>query len=144
MRTLRIVRSGTKRLDVSEDSLVLYTRDPDAPRDDLRLRLYEKCREGVDERLGHYAPLISDDYGSVTIRDQKTRWGSCSSKRNLNFNYKLVMAPPECFDYVVIHELCHLIEFSHSKRFWKLVEEQQPDYRIWKDWLKRNGGILGI
>ena len=91
-----------------------------------------------------YAPRISEDYGRVTIREQKTRWGSCSSKRNLNFNWKLIQAPPEALDYVVIHELCHLREFNHSPRFWQLVQAQMPEYESWKKWLKQHGTEMGV
>ena len=69
------------------------------------------------------------DYGRITIREQKTRWGSCSSKGNLNFNWKLVLLAPELLDYVVVHELAHRREMNHSKNFWKIVEAELPDYR---------------
>ena len=91
-----------------------------------------------------YAPRIGVSYGRVAIRDQRSRWGSCSAKGNLNFNWKLIMAPPEALTYVVIHELCHLIEFNHSPRFWALVQAQMPEYEIWKKWLKQHGGELTI
>ena len=69
------------------------------------------------------------DYGRITIREQKTRWGSCSSKGNLNFNWKLVLLAPELLDYVVVHELAHRREMNHSKNFWKIVEAELSDYR---------------
>ena len=81
-------------------------------------------------------------YGRVTIREQRTRWGSCSNKRNLNFNWKLVMAPEAAMEYVVVHELCHLIHLNHSDRFWAEVRRRMPDYEVWKKWLKRNGQAL--
>ena len=92
----------------------------------------------IRERVAHFAPLVGRQPGRITIREQKTRWGSCSGKGNLNFNWKLIMAPPQVLDYVVIHELCHLYEFNHSPRFWALVAAQMPDYEIWKKWLKNH------
>ena len=88
------------------------------------------------ERLNHYAPLIGRSPGRVTVREQRTKWGSCSSQGNVNFNWKLIMAPKEALDYVVIHELCHLYEFNHSSKFWARVEKYQPDYAIWRDFLR--------
>ena len=104
----------------------------------IRATLSARALERVRERISYYAPLIGRAPGRVTIREQKTRWGSCSSKGNLNFNWKLIMAPPQVLDYVVIHELCHLHEFNHSPRFWALVAAQMPDYEIWKKWLKKH------
>ena len=76
----------------------------------------------------HYAKLMGVDYGKITIREQKTRWGSCSSAGNLNFNWKLMLMPKEVVDYVIVHELAHRKEMNHSKAFWKIVETYMPDY----------------
>ena len=80
----------------------------------------------------------------IFIKGQKTRWGSCSSAGNLNFNWRLAMAPTEVIEYVVIHELCHRIEMNHSKEFWRLVQEKCPQFRKHKAWLKRNQFRLNI
>ncbi|HAN50208.1 MAG TPA: metal-dependent hydrolase, partial [Lachnospiraceae bacterium] len=82
------------------------------------------------------------DYGRITIRHQKTRWGSCSGKGNLNFNCLLMLTPPEVQEYVIVHELCHRKEMNHSYRFWAEVEDVLPDYRVQEQWLKTNGGAL--
>ncbi len=100
--------------------------------------------EALRERVEHFASMVGRSPNRVAIREQKTRWGSCSSKGNINLNWKLILAPPECLDYVVIHELCHLYEFNHSEKFWQSVQRHMPDYMIWKRWLKENGAGLQI
>ena len=93
----------------------------------------------IPQRTAYYAPLVKVSYGRITIRNQKSRWGSCSSKGNLNFNCLLMLMPPEVIDYVVVHELCHRLEMNHSERFWKEVERVLPDYKLRKKWLRENG-----
>ena len=83
-------------------------------------------------------------YNKIYIRDQKTRWGSCSSKGNLNFNWRLIMAPLFIMDYIVVHELAHLVHPNHSRDFWKLVKKIVPDYKEKKEWLKIYGNSLSI
>lgn len=101
-----------------------------------------QAEEVFPARAAFYAGKMGISYGRITIRRQKTRWGSCSQSGNLNFNCLLMLAPPGVVDYVVVHELCHRIEMNHSLRFWKLVGEVYPDYDRWKRWLKENGGRL--
>jgi len=84
------------------------------------------------------------EVGKITIKDQKTRWGSCSSKGNLNFNWRLVMAPPKIIDYLVLHELTHLECPNHSKRFWTKLKKICPDYEKSDLWLKENGRSLTL
>ena len=92
-------------------------------------KLADLALKVISVKVKHYAGLMNVQYGRITIRNQKTRWGSCSSKGNLNFNCLLMLVPDEVVDYVVIHELCHLIEMNHSKAFWKQVEQMMPDYK---------------
>lgn len=134
-------------LRLVEDECILTLPEPqneDKVRGALKQSLSKLALGRIRDRLAFYAPRLGVQFGRVTIRDQKTRWGSCSSKHNLNFNWKLIMAPHEALDYVVIHELCHLIEFNHSPRFWKLVESQLPEYAVWKKWLRDHGPELGV
>ncbi len=89
----------------------------------------EAARRLAHERLAHFNQLYKFNYGDITIRDQKTRWGSCSRVGNLNFNYKLAVLPEHVADYVIVHELCHCKEFNHSKAFWNLVARAIPNHR---------------
>lgn len=89
----------------------------------------EHARRIIHERLMFWSTFYALTYGRVAIRNSRSRWGSCSSKRNLNFNYKLVFLPPKLIDYIVVHELCHLIEFNHSRVFWEHVARAIPEYR---------------
>lgn len=104
--------------------------------------LADRALEYIPQRVAFFAPLVGVEYGRITIRNQKTRWGSCSGKKNLNFNCLLMLTPDDVIDYVVTHELCHLKEMNHSPRFWAEVEHVLPDYKESRLWLKRNGGAL--
>ena len=96
----------------------------------------------IRERLAYYGPLAGVSWNRVSIRAQKARWGSCSSKGNLNFNCLLALAPPKVLDSVVVHELCHLKEMNHSPRFYAEVLRLMPDYKIHQKWLKEEGRRL--
>lgn len=105
-------------------------------------KLAQKAMEYIPERVAYFSKIIGVSYGRITIRNQKTRWGSCSSKGNLNFNCLLMLAPKEIIDYVVVHELCHRKEMNHSKAFWAEVEKILPDYKESVKWLKNEGSML--
>lgn len=96
----------------------------------------------IRARVGYFATQVGRKPGRITIREQKTRWGSCSAQGNLNFNWRIMMAPPEIIDYLVVHELCHLVHLDHSPEFWNLVASIIPDYKARKDWLRKNGHQL--
>lgn len=104
--------------------------------------LTERAKKVIPERVAFWAPKIGVKYGRITIRSQRSRWGSCSSKSNLNFNCLLMLTPPEVIDSVVVHELCHLKEMNHSDRFYAEVLRVFPDYWEKDKWLKENGDIL--
>ena len=104
--------------------------------------LADQALKVIPERVRYYAPIIGVTYGRVTIRNQRTKWGSCSAQGNLNFNCLLMLTPPEVLDSVVVHELCHRKEMNHSDRFYAEVLRVFPDYKKWDNWLKENGPIL--
>lgn len=106
------------------------------------VELANKAREVIPERVAHYASLVGVTYGRITIRKQRSRWGSCGSKGNLNFNCLLMFTPPEVIDSVVVHELCHRKEMNHSKKFYAEVLRVFPDYQKWNKWLKENGDTI--
>ena len=104
--------------------------------------LQRRGRVVFPARCAYFAPMLGVRFGRISVRKQRTKWGSCSAKGNLNFNCLLLLASESVLDYVVVHELCHLREMNHSKRFWALVEELCPDWREARRWLRMNGGAL--
>jgi superfamily II DNA helicase RecQ len=104
--------------------------------------LKKRAAAAISERVEYFAPIVGVTYGNITIRSQKTRWGSCSASGNLNFNCLILLAPPEVLDYVVVHELCHRKQMNHSPLFWAEVERVLPDYKASVRWLKQNGRRL--
>lgn len=105
-------------------------------------RLRSEALRVLPERVRYYAPLVGVDYGRISVRCQKTRWGSCTAQGNLNFNYLLMLAPPEVQDSVVVHELCHRLYMNHSADFYREVLRVFPDYRRCRQWLLRHEEIL--
>lgn len=102
-------------------------------------KLAEQALLVIPEKVRKYAERIGVSYGRITIRNQRSRWGSCSSKGNLNFNCLLMLFPEEIIDYVVVHELCHRKQMNHSPEFYKEVEKVLPEYKQYSNWLKENG-----
>ena len=108
------------------------------------VRLKTLARKLAQERISYYAPKVGVAYrvSRLSIRCQKTKWGSCTSDGNISINCLLALAPREVFDSVIVHELCHLLEMNHSKRFYGHVLRVFPEYRKWNKWLKENGAML--
>lgn len=104
--------------------------------------LTRRAKEVIPRRVAYFAPLVGVSYGNVTIRHQRTRWGSCSGRGNLSFNCLLMLAPPEVLDAIVVHELCHRKEMNHSQRFYAEVLRVLPDYHARHVWLKDHGDEL--
>ncbi len=124
-----------KERELAEAAAGMYTEA------DLR-RLRKETLEQVTQRTAHFAAQLGVTYGKITVRRQQSRWGSCSSAGNLNFNCLLADCPPEVLDYVVVHELCHRLEMNHSAAFWENVARVCPDYMTQRRWLKEHGGAL--
>ena len=103
-----------------------------------------QAKQIFTQRILLFSSITNIPVNNVKITSAKTRWGSCSSKKNLNFSWKLVMAPSKVIDYVLVHELAHIIELNHSAKFWILVERMFPDYKKYKEWLDQNGYTLEI
>ncbi len=104
--------------------------------------LADKACEYIPQRVALYARSVGVTYGRITIRCQRTKWGSCSAQGNLNFNCLLMLTPPEVIDSIIVHELCHRKEMNHSKRFYDEVHRVYPEYDRWHKWLKNNGGAI--
>lgn len=104
--------------------------------------LADQAVEYIPKRVKYYAEKENFVYNKITIKNLVSRWGSCSTKGNLNFNCLLMLTPDYVIDYIVVHELCHLREMNHSEKFWAEVEKIMPDYQRAVLWLKQNGGNL--
>ena len=141
----RFLREHSRQIEAYLEKAQARAREaesvPKLTRDELA-ELANRAKELIPQRVAYYAPLVGVDYGRITIRSQRTRWGSCSAQGNLNFNCLLMLAPPEVLDSVVVHELCHRKEPNHSKRFYAEVLRVLPDYRARQKWLKENGHRL--
>lgn len=128
-----------------EDSLLIVrspVQEPGMLRQAIEKWYRERARLAIRERVDHYARLIGKQPGTIRIKDQQKRWGSCSQKGNLNFNWRLILVPDEILDYMVVHELCHLVHLNHSAEYWSLVGSILPDYKARRDWLKVHTGPL--
>ncbi len=138
------VSERAKQIDVVGDTLAF----PKAwlPKAEQRLRRWycEQAAAILNERLARWRDLTGIHYGSVRLSDARKRWGSCSSKGSLNFSWRLVMAPVDVIDYVVVHELVHIEHMNHSKAFWARVGEIMPDYESRKKWLRDHSGLLRL
>lgn len=133
----------SKRPWIEKQLSALASEPAEPPLSDRELQEL-KCRaaELLARRAAFFAPLVGVDYGKITVRAQRSRWGSCSGRGNLSFNCLLALTPEAVRDYVVVHELCHRLEMNHSRAFWSQVERVLPDYREPKAWLKEHGTAL--
>ena len=102
----------------------------------------EQARTILGEKIVYYAQLLGVSCNQFRIKEQKTRWGSCSNKGNINLNWRIILAPESVVNYLVLHEVAHLKQLNHSSAFWQLIEKHLPDYRSCKKWLKEQGRDL--
>ena len=128
-QTERFVEERADWIQKNQEKLREASRQKTMITEEMRKDGVKKALKFIPERVEYYAELMGVSYGRITIREKKTRWGSCSCKGNLNFNWKLMLMPPEILDYVVVHELAHRKEMNHSRDFWKIVEQVLPDYQ---------------
>jgi len=135
-----------ERVVLTTNKIVIFLSEDRvlAPKVILNSWLKSYSKRLILKRVQELAALHNFTYNRVSIREQSTRWGSCSSEKNLNFNWKLILAPPEILDYVIIHELAHTVELNHSKAFWNVVEQAMPNYKECRIWLRKNGDSLAI
>ena len=138
------VRSNPKELVEIGDKLYVASTNPSLIKKYLESWYKQQARKIIVARVAHYAKIAGLSYRSIALTSAETRWGSCSSQKTLNFNWKLVMAPLPVIDYVVAHELAHLTEMNHSRSFWETVRKMYPLYREYRTWLKRHGHTLTI
>lgn len=134
-------RSGPRRAPwIEDDRLILQGGGDAGPRVAAWLR--ERARAALLPIVADCAAAIGAAHGRLSLRDTKGRWGSCTSRGDLSFSWRLAMAPPAALDYVAAHEAAHLVEMNHSPRFWALVERLRPDWKSQRDWLRSEGGAL--
>ena len=133
----------TKYLEAKQKQETIPCSDlTDTQRAALTRRYIDAAKEYFPKRVAYFHQFTGGTYSRIIIRDQKTRWGSCSSKGTLSFNWRLMLAPPAILDYVVVHELCHLRHMDHSPAFWQAVGEVFPDYASARKWLRKHGQEL--
>lgn len=143
IRQFLMERSGWIEKHIEKMRAALAERPPVEPLSYRQLKeLAERALEVIPPKVAGYAQILGVDYGRITVRNQKTRWGSCSGKGNLNFNCLLMLAPAEVREYVAVHELCHRKYMNHSAQFWAAVANALPDYERCRKWLKDNGNSL--
>jgi predicted metal-dependent hydrolase len=116
----------------------LADRDPRPPGQVLADWCRVRAREALEAAIAVHGPALDRAPSAISIRDQRTRWGSASRKGRLSFSWRLILAPPEALETVVIHELAHLRVFGHGPRFWSIVAGRRPDHRVWRRWLREH------
>lgn len=133
------------RVIIEKDKLIIFLAENQNQSEAYVLLenfLIEFARSYITKRTDLFCKQFSFEYNRIAIKEQRSRWGSCSSLKNLNFNWRLIFALPLVVDYVILHELAHTKQMNHSKAFWDIVEECMPNYLACRNWLKFNGKSL--
>lgn len=120
-----------------EDKLLIYVKqlNTEKTKQALKRFYYQQCKALVEKSMAYYQRNFKTKPSSFRISDSKTTWGTCDSKQQLTFNWRLAMAPQEVIDYVVVHEMCHMVHMNHDRSFWRLVGKIIPDYKEKENWL---------
>lgn len=132
------------KTEVSGDNIIMNTSSPELVKENL-IQFYKiKSKDIIPEIAEEYANIIGVKYNRISINSARKRWGSCSSKGNLNFSWRLILAPEPSVRYVVLHEISHLIELNHSAKFWQIIQSAMPNYKIHDKWLNDYGYLLDL
>lgn len=158
LRSLEAARETSKLRAYEEDGKFLYLgkyyalheliETGDLNEEELKLKLkkfyFSSCKKLIGERISRYQAQLKVKPKSIDIVESRTKWGSCSADKKLTFNYRLAMAPVEVIDYVIIHELCHLLHMNHDRSFWRRVGSIMPDYKEKEEYLARYGRAMTL
>ncbi len=133
-------------VNVKEDMIQIMVSSKTVPNIKAALEHWYRLQAErvIQERITHYQAFFSVEPSMIQVKEQKKRWGSCSSARKLMFNWRIVMAPIDVLDYIVVHEMCHMVHMNHSSNYWTLVKKIMPDYKVKQQWLKDNGLMLSL
>ena len=134
---------GLKKIELTEKKLIAPISFKDNPTK-LKQWFTKHAKNILTERLEFFANLMQIDYASISICNSKSKWGSCDSNRNIKLNFRLIMLPHKTLDYVLVHELSHVLEMNHSKEFYKIVSTIMPSYKLHQKILKENNYLLGL
>lgn len=158
LRSLEAARQVPQPKEYQEEGSFLYLgkeyplhkliatgeRDAETLKQELKKFYFNSLKKVIAERMPHYQNQLKVKPKSFEIVESRTKWGSCSSDKKLTFNYRLAMAPPEVIDYVIIHELCHLLHMNHDRSFWRRLGSIMPDYKAKEEFLARFGGFMTL
>lgn len=137
---LPVIAGGVRRTSLQDDTL--YVPDVDTAGARAKAFLKLRARDELAAASDRYAAAVGRSYSRISIRDTRSRWGSCSSEGVLMYSWRLIMAPPEVLNYVAAHEVAHLVEMNHSDRFWAVVERLYPNHQSYRKWLRDHGNTL--